>query len=553
MDEVQLECGVYGEATVFPVKIARCAKTRREGNSWLIGGEDVIALLRGMVEVGYYPEMLPWWHLEDYLGTNFQPGRKEVHVLVDVTHCAVEIKPVPVGRLVQLQDVWDYSLIHKMTALPKSTELKAILLSVLPFQLLLSGVNAKTAGNMFKHDGEILQCYELSTIIESCLLECTSMAFDGLKSTQASCQTCYDALFSIPRHICAAYGIYLAFSKNQVDRTGTSVSGVRPNLILHHHELVLLRGEDEADIDTSRNVLTQKMRKWNSMFYGELPYILGFATSGMRLQIFTIDRRLHTNKIADFNCIIAQKEAAIKAFYNLSFFLVAMIRLSKRTRPSELKPQSPQVTDKRTIELMDDCIRRTIQREQCRDEADFQRIIAVYSTLQRLRNNVCGRTHLQTVRKLILPDQDSSSLIVQLEPLGFFRLPENAEEVYVWLEDMLTALANWHSCYYCHGDICWRNIVYVPTSDRAYWVLIDMDKSHRCPWQGVKAPIHWAHQWHGDTLKFEHDLYQLGQLMESFSFPLTERLRSVQKVLLSAVATQERSATAMVKLLHGGT
>lgn len=44
------------------------------------------------------------------------------------------------------------------------------------------------------------------------------------------------------------------------------------------------------------------------MFYGDLPYILGYATSGTRLKIVTIDRHLHVEKIVEFYSIIAQKE-----------------------------------------------------------------------------------------------------------------------------------------------------------------------------------------------------------------------------------------------------
>ncbi|KAE9050223.1 hypothetical protein PR001_g2588 [Phytophthora rubi] len=194
-------------------------------------------------------------------------------------------------------------------------------------------------------------------------------------------------------------------------------------------------------------------------------------------------------------------------------------------------PYTPDVTKRRTIELMDDVVQRTVQRL---DEDDFERLIDIYTTLQRLNSRGHGKTHLQTVRTLELPDEQSSSFTVQLQPLGFSRKPENVEEVYEWLQSMLTGLKFWHGCNYCHGDLQWRNIVYVPTSDRGYWVLIDMDESH----PPNTTTISWNHQCHGEILTFQHDLFQLGRLMKDFILPLTGKLPSVQTALLSARTSQ---------------
>jgi hypothetical protein len=95
----------------------------------------------------------------------------------------------------------------------------------------------------------------------------------------------------------------------------------------------------------------------------------------------------------------------------------------------------------------------------------------------------------------------------------------------------------WHGCNYCHGDLRWRNMVYVPTSDRGYWVLIDMDESH----QPNTTIISWNHQYHGDILTLQHDLYQLGRLMEFFEVPLTNKLLHIQTALLSAVTSPLRA------------
>ncbi|KAK1948440.1 hypothetical protein P3T76_000729 [Phytophthora citrophthora] len=569
MAEVELECAVYGEGTVFPVTIALDVKVnalqekiagilsteqhtvpprlltlylaRREGETtWLADDDNLDTFLRGDVNKQYMKMRSSWILDEDYLGANFKPGRKEIHVLVELP----ELSEAAVGggvlawprkrklseaSVVNLKDLWEYSKMN-ITALPTPTELKAMLQQPLPFRLTLD--DDVSARKICKQNGDFLQCKELRTMIESYLLDCIQ-PIEAMAS-ENTWQAFYDVLLRIPNYLSLAEGILLTFRRNRVDNTGTTAKGLRPDLILHRDGMVLLRGEEKSSstgIDVSCKELTKKMRKWNPMFYGDLPYILGYATSGARLKIVTIDRHLHAEDVVEFYSVIAQKEEVIKTFYNLSFFLVAMATLSKRTCASGLMLYTPHVTERRTIELMDDVVKRTIKRQQCIDEDDFGRLIDIYTTLQGLSSRGHGKTHLQTVRKLELPDEQRSSITVQLQPLGFSREPENMEEVREWLQGMLTALKFWHGCNYCHGDLRWRNIVYVPTSGRGYWVLIDMDESH----PPKTTTISWNHQCHGDILTFQHDLYQLGRLMEFFTVPLTDELLSVQTALLSAV------------------
>ncbi|KAG1712989.1 hypothetical protein DVH05_000719 [Phytophthora capsici] len=112
---VNLRCGVYDEGSVFSVKIARDAKVsalqkvifekkrykerfsfdastltlylaqKKEGEEvkWLKDDRHVKDLLRGGVSTEY-EEMRPSWRLnkEELLGPNFEPGEKDIHVLV---------------------------------------------------------------------------------------------------------------------------------------------------------------------------------------------------------------------------------------------------------------------------------------------------------------------------------------------------------------------------------------------------------------------------------------------------------------------------------------
>ncbi|KAG1713088.1 hypothetical protein DVH05_000816 [Phytophthora capsici] len=118
MAKVELWCGVYGEGSVFSVKIARDVKVsalqekiagvlstehhavppkllalylaRKKEGKWLKDGRHVKDFLRGGVSTEY-DEMFPWWKLTDekLLGPNFEPGEGEIHVLVLVLEDAI--------------------------------------------------------------------------------------------------------------------------------------------------------------------------------------------------------------------------------------------------------------------------------------------------------------------------------------------------------------------------------------------------------------------------------------------------------------------------------
>ncbi|RLN46190.1 hypothetical protein BBO99_00009791, partial [Phytophthora kernoviae] len=120
MAEVELECAVYGEGSVFSVKIAGDAKVEAlqkvvagivnteqhavpprlvtlylarkkggENDEWLKSDATFEGFLKqGRQEDGEYPyvKMIPNWKLDDddYFKKEFQPGDKEIHILVEL-------------------------------------------------------------------------------------------------------------------------------------------------------------------------------------------------------------------------------------------------------------------------------------------------------------------------------------------------------------------------------------------------------------------------------------------------------------------------------------
>lgn len=170
--------------------------------------------------------------------------------------------------------------------------------------------------------------------------------------------------------------------RNQVER--------RPDYLFEFNGLVLLRGEEDSntDITVPCNKLTVKMRAWNPLFYGNLSYIIGYATSGSRLAIVSIDRNLGVDKLVEFDSIVVYNPAVLKTFYNLAFLFAEMIKHSKWRVRTMLRPYKKDINSKRTIELMDEAVQRTILRGQCRDDEDFERLVDIYKTLKDLNLTV---------------------------------------------------------------------------------------------------------------------------------------------------------------------
>lgn len=82
----------YRERFSFPPRSMTLCLARKEGGTWLTGGQNVKDQLSEAVDTDY-PEMLSSWKLdkEEYFGSDFHPGEEEIHVLVELPDAAVGV------------------------------------------------------------------------------------------------------------------------------------------------------------------------------------------------------------------------------------------------------------------------------------------------------------------------------------------------------------------------------------------------------------------------------------------------------------------------------
>ena len=73
----------------------------------------------------------------------------------------------------------------------------------------------------------------------------------------------------------------LECNRNTVDKYGTAAttSKTRPDFLCWVKGALILRGEEKASIG-AYNELTSKFGQWNALFFGQLPFVFGYATRG---------------------------------------------------------------------------------------------------------------------------------------------------------------------------------------------------------------------------------------------------------------------------------
>jgi len=451
---------------------------------------------------------------------------ERIHVLVVVPD---EFQPNKKQRQdVGLRELYEFSSMAGLTQLPHVSELAALLLQPLPFQMEIT--DSILATKIFDQNALWITNRRLEGMINFLSLKCSNAPPPD--ASENLWQSYYDVFLAMTENLCRGYGFPIEPKRNQVDPS-TTKKNLRPDYVLCHNKLLLLRGEEKCSgfpIAIPLKELTDKMHQWNPVFYGELPFILGYATSGASISIVAIDQRLMRHEILTNTSILIDQANVLKFFYNVAFFVEIMANKSNRQGACKFFPYTPITNGIRTMELMDTGFKRIFEIDpETQETTEFDRLLKIYQTLEAINQNSQERTCLQIVSSSSVK---SSKFTLLLKPLGMERKPIDSQEVENCLRCILIALKYWHQYGYCHGDIRWSNIVYVQR-ESAYWMLIDMDESYP---NNTKV-IDWNHPRTGEKLTFQHDLYQLGKLFSDFTFDFPNVQPAINECLNSLGST----------------
>jgi len=81
----------------------------------------------------------------------------------------------------------------------------------------------------------------------------------------------------------------LEFSRNRIDgyKSGAVKENARPDFLCYTRGALVLRGEEKrspGELVESRAELLEKWGVWSTIFYGQLPFVLAYATGGSMIK-----------------------------------------------------------------------------------------------------------------------------------------------------------------------------------------------------------------------------------------------------------------------------
>ncbi|EGZ18671.1 hypothetical protein PHYSODRAFT_501336 [Phytophthora sojae] len=199
-----------------------------------------------------------------------------------------ELEPNSAREDVGLAGLWNYSKLELgLDRFPLHDALSFLLQRRLAFRVRIR--DQQTAKLIFARAGPVIRFDALSSLIDVLFMSCEA----GLdeEDTKQSCQKFDDLLFTFTAQICRANGVQLKVERKDLGEDG---SNIRSDLTVFCNGCLVLCGEERegvADMNDTIAELIPKMKCWNSQFFGELPYILGYVACGDRRELFAFRRK----------------------------------------------------------------------------------------------------------------------------------------------------------------------------------------------------------------------------------------------------------------------
>ncbi|ETL94768.1 hypothetical protein L917_07341, partial [Phytophthora nicotianae] len=504
MTEVELECAVYGEGTVFPVKIASNAElsalqekifakqryserykfdaseltlylARKKGETtWLADDDNLDALLQGDVDKKYM-KMRPSWKLnkKELFGPSFTPGDEEIHVLVELPEAqqsaatlALLMPPVDQGWTARWLSEFRMSQIA-LHNLPLLGELAEFVEHELPVKITLHEqiranwlAKKKTAtpelmDKLFRIDNTE-PCVEFLYQIGSRVVESVDPG-----DTKYSFVSFWDDLI---RHVLN----FVSIGKSDRN-TSRSESTGRPDYLFIVDSVCVFRGEEKApgeQMETPRRELFEKL-VWS---YGDAPYLFGYAAVRYEVRLYAITR-VHDDVDAIELGVYDLKHLEGRCRLLLAILNVArLLRSLASACPESARDEYRAISRDQGIRILLEPSRVV----KCFPKALFQRakdhVEAVYKVLE--------EHAIPNVDRLDHADKNTMRLI--FKPRGQERRPANLVELFRALANVLQALVKLHAASWMHRDIRWLNVIKSRDGDNS-WFLIDFMDAAQTP------------------------------------------------------------------------
>ena len=120
--------------------------------------------------------------------------------------------------------------------------------------------------------------------------------FDGAGHSEDDFHALWDDIIRNTLHLlnfnCQSLEVEMTRNRIDIYDSGVLKNQARPDFLCYIRKALVLRGEEKEDstlLDTAQEELVAKFGEWSPMFYGQLPFVLGYATGGLKIKYVRTD------------------------------------------------------------------------------------------------------------------------------------------------------------------------------------------------------------------------------------------------------------------------
>ena len=334
-----------------------------------------------------------------------------------------------------------------------------------------------------------------------------------------------------------------SFTRNQSEnkRSRTTMENLRPDWMFFIHQLLVIRGEEKAEganasLEQAASELISKMDTWHTLFFGELPYVFGYACCGTQFQFYA----LHPNKTVsrpggvpgvNLTKIGNQLDLAfVDERFRLLKYIINLVRVfevMEHQIPEDAPPlgdvsppwKRPLSGEYSTIVFEPGFVVKILNLVHSRVSYDYPMLQDLYKIIK------AGKIRYSILCQEGYPKLEPAGNAVRLHlyPIGLPVYPKTEEELKTCLSHVLEALQDLHKHLYCHRDVRWPNIL--KNIDKS-WMLIDFDFAARLKGGKAEWPT-WTRgvptRKRSENWSASHDIMQVARLLEDDDLKWFER------------------------------
>ncbi|CAJ0628993.1 9302_t:CDS:1 [Entrophospora sp. SA101] len=328
--------------------------------------------------------------------------------------------------------------------------------------------------------------------------------------------------------------IEISMARNLTDNSTATTKKSCPDFsVWLERKILIFKGEEKRyveDFDETVNELESKMKIWNVLFYGDVPYILAYAAAGYRLGFFAINNKKELIKISKRFRLTDPKDRLqiLKCVINIYRIIATLKKFVPkyfiRLYENIYQPHET------VVQIHDSFIVKTINNYSTFINGDFDIMKALYKDTADIANLIhscdkCGKPDLPTLFR--------KKYKVTLAPLGYRFNPTEESELKTAIQTVLEVIRDMHSIGYVHRDLRWPNVLQQVDGK---WLVIDLEHGGRLDVAPGFGPLsNWPPQaTENNEYRQEYDVYQVGKMMADCIFMKSDLCKDLQKRLLEA-------------------